>query len=186
MTVFDLWLPILLAGLATHIASTIAWTVLPHHKPEWNPLPQPDEDDLLDFLDDKQVAVGQYIFPYCHDQKQMASPAYQEKVKTRCRGMLVLWPTPPNMGKQILLTLAYFFVAAFLIGYIASIAFPPGENDKLDVFALVFTAGLLCHALSPFPAVFWFRKHFAMDVLDGVVYALVTAAVFTWLWPAAV
>lgn len=184
MTVFDLWLPILLAGLATHIASTIAWTVLPHHKPEWKPLPA--EDDLLDLLDAKQVTAAQYLFPYCDDQKQMASAEYKEKVLTRCRGMLILWPTPPNMAMQILKTLAYFLVAAFLIGYIASIAFPAGETDKADIFALVFTAGLLCYALSPFPAVFWFRQYFAMNIVDGVVYALLTAALFTWLWPVSV
>lgn len=180
MSVLDLWLPILLAGLATHIASTIAWTVMPHHKPEWNKLPV--EDDLLDFLDQKQVAPEQYLFPYSEDGKEMSSPEFQEKMKTCCRGMLILWPSPPNMGKAIGLTLAFFMVAALLIGYLASIAFEPGE-DRMVVFRLVFMAGLLCHAAGPFPGVFWFRKYFAMEVVDGIVYALITAALFAWLWP---
>ena len=182
MTVFDLWLPIVLAGIATHVASTIAWTVLPHHKPEWNKLPA--EDELLDLLDEKQVAAEQYLFPYCEDHKEMSSPEFKEKMNTRCRGMLVLWPDPPNMGKAIGLTLAFFLVAACLIGYLASIAFEPGAN-RMDVFRLVFMAGLLCHAAGPFPGVFWFRKYFAMEVLDGVVYALITAGLFAWLWPGA-
>jgi hypothetical protein len=184
MSVFDLWLPILLTGIATHVASFIAWMVLPHHKPEWKKLPV--EDDLLDFLDEHHVPAEQFLFPFCDDPKQMGSPEFVEKMNTRCRGYLVLWPQPPSMGKSIGLTLGYFFVAAFLIGYIASIAFMPGEVNKMQVFALTFTAGILCHALSPFPAAFWFPQKVAMQVADGVVFALITAALFTWLWPAAV
>ncbi len=180
MSILDLWLPILLAGLATHIASIVAWMFLPHHKPEWNKLPA--EDDLLDLLDEKQVAANQYLFPYSDDHKEMSTPEFQEKMKTRCRGMLILWSSPPNMGKAISLTLAFFMVAAFAIGYLASIAFEPGAN-RLDVFRLVLMAGLLCHAAGPFPGVFWFRKFYAMEVLDGVVYALITAGLFAWLWP---
>ena len=182
MTVWELWLPILLVGLATHIASTIAWTVLPHHKPEWNKLPA--EDPLLDFLDQHQVKANQYLFPYAHDNKEMATPEYKEKMETRCRGMLVLWPTPPNMGKAIGLTLAFFFVAAFVIGYLASRAIELGARF-MDVFQIVFVAGLLCHCAGPFPGVFWFRKYFAMEVLDGAVYALITALIFAALWPGA-
>lgn len=181
MTAFDLWLPILLAGVATHIASTIAWTVMPHHKPDWKKLPA--EDDLLDLLDAKQVAAEQYLFPYCDDMKEMNTPEFKQKMETRCRGMLILWPAPPNMGKAIGLTLAFFLLAAFLIGYLAVTAFGGPVEDKMDLFAVVFTAGLLVHCLGPFPHAFWFRRKVAMEIVDGVVYALITAGIFTWLWP---
>jgi len=182
MTAWDLWLPILLAGLATHIASTIAWTLLPHHKPEWNKLPA--EEGLLDFLDQNSVAASQYLFPFCDDPKLMSEPEFKQKMETRCRGMLILWPKPPNMGKAIGLTLAFFLVAAFAIGYLASIAFAPGAS-MMEIFRLVFMAGLLCHVAGPFPGVFWFRKYVAMEMLDGLVYALITAGIFAGLWPAA-
>lgn len=180
MTVFDLWLPILLTGLATHIASTIAWTVMPHHEPEWNKLPE--EDDLLDLLDTRGVPAGQYMFPYAHDGGEMNSEEYKAKA-ARCRGMLIVWSDSPHMGKAIGLTLAYFMLVAFLIGYLAATAFRPGVEDKLDLAAVTFTAGVLAHVLSPFPMVFWFPRKFAMDLVDGVVYAAITAGIFTWLWP---
>jgi len=182
MSVFELWLPIVMSGIATHLASTLAWTVLPHHKPEWQKLPA--EDGLRDLLDQRQIAAGQYLFPHAHGAEQMASPEYKEKLATRCRGMLVLWATPPNMGRAIALTFAYFLVVAFATGYIASVAFAPAAA-RIDVFRLVFTVGLLCHAASPFPAVFWFRQRWAMNVLDGVAYAVITAGLFAWLWPGA-
>jgi len=183
MSVFDLWLPILLAGVGTHVASTVAWMFMPHHKPEWNKLPGDAEDKLLDFVGQNKVPANQYLFPFCDDPKEMSSEEYKAK-EGRCRGMLILWPTPANMGKAIGLTLAFFFVAAFLIGYLASNARPAGDKF-MNVFQFVFTAGVLVHCLGPFPGVFWFRKFFAMEVLDGVVYSLITAAIFAALWPAA-
>lgn len=180
MTVFDLWLPILLTGLATHIASTIAWMALPHHKPEWQKLSA--EDELLGLLSDRQVPAGQYLFPWAHDGAEMNSPEYKTKVAT-CRGTLILWPSPPNMGKAIGLTLGFFMLTAFLIGYLAATAFRPGVEDKLDLAAVTFTAGVLVHVLGPFPNAFWFRRKVAMEMLDGVVYAAITAGLFTWLWP---
>ena len=74
MTVYDLWLPILLTGLATHLLSTLAWTVLPHHKPEWNQFP--GEDDFQDLVQSQQVPPGQYMVPYCNDAKEMASESF--------------------------------------------------------------------------------------------------------------
>ena len=74
MSVYDLWLPILLAGLATHILSTIAWMALPHHKPEWNPLTA--EDELIDLLDTKQIPADQYMFPFARDPAAMKDEAY--------------------------------------------------------------------------------------------------------------
>ena len=187
MSVLDLWLPILLAGLATHFASVAAWMVLSHHKPEWKGLDAGvggAEDGLLDLLDEKKVPPGQYLFPHYDDYKEQATPEFKQKMETRCRGMLLLWPSPPNMGKAIALTFSFFMVAALVIGYLASIAFAPGAS-KEEVFRLVFVAGLLCHCAGPFPGVFWFRKYFAMELLDGLAYAAITAGLFAWLWPAA-
>ncbi|MCA9054325.1 MAG: hypothetical protein KDA75_10840, partial [Planctomycetaceae bacterium] len=82
MSVFDLWLPILLAGLATHILSTIAWMALPHHKPEWNPLTA--EDELIDLLDSRQIPADQYIFPFARDPAAMKDEAYLSK-QGKCR-----------------------------------------------------------------------------------------------------
>lgn len=182
MTVFDLWLPVLVSGIGTHIASTLAWTVLPHHRPEWQPIP--NEDGFLDWLDENRIEPRQYIFPYSNDGKEMASAEFRQKVEARCRGMLVLWPTPTNMAKAIVQTLTYFLVTAFILGYLASKAMPAGDSFT-NVFQFVFSASLLAHCLSPFPNAFWFRRRFAMDLVDGLVYCLITGLVFAAMWPQA-
>jgi hypothetical protein len=181
MTVYDLWLPILLSGLATHILSTLAWMVLPHHKPEWTKMPA--EDDVRDLLVSRNVPAGQYMFPYCATAEEMNSEAFKQK-QSQCTGMLVIWKKPIHMPTAILKTVSFFFIAAFVIGYLASLALPSGTSLP-KVIQFVTTAGLLTHCAAHFPHVFWFKRRIAMELLDGVVYAFVTGLIFAALWPAA-
>ncbi len=180
MTVYQLWLPIVATGVATHVYCTLAWMILPHHKPEWTKIPV--EDDLQDLISSRGVIPGQYMVPYAAGGQEAASAEFQQKVK-KCRGMLVLWEGPTNMGKAIGSTLAFFFVAAFCIGYLASLALAPGA-EFMKVFQFVATAGLLTHCAAHFPHVFWFPRKIAMELLDGVVLASLTGLIFAALWPA--
>ena len=179
MSVFELWLPVALSGLATHILSTLAWMAFPHHKPEWKRLPV--EDEFQDWLNDQKVAPDQYLFPCSHDAYEKKSESVHRK-SGNCQGTLILWKNPTNMGTAIGLTLAFFFVAAFVIGYLASLALPAGA-PFLRVLQFVTTAGLLTHCAGKFPGVFWFRRRVAMDLVDGVVYAIATGLIFAALWP---
>lgn len=178
MSVYELWLPIVATGLATHILSTLAWTVLPHHRPEWQKLP--NEDEFHGSLAGK-VPAGQYVFPFAQDNQTVKSEAYQRKAGS-CSGMLIIWPSPTNMAKAIGLTFTSFLIVAFVIGYLASLGLARGA-EFLKVLQFVSTAGLLAHLSAKFPFVFWFRRKIAMDVLDGAVYALATGLIFAALWP---
>lgn len=179
MRVYDLWLPIALSGLATHILSTLAWTALPHHKPEWTK--HPAEDDLHNLLTKGGTPPGQYIFPFTRSSEEAKSTAFQAK-QGKCSGMLIVWPSPTHMGKAIGLTLAAFMIIAFVIGYLASIGLPRGA-EFMRVLQFVTTAGLLAHVSAKFPFVFWFRRRIIMDVVDGIAYAFATGLIFAFLWP---
>lgn len=180
MSVFELWLPILLSGAASHVLSTIAWTVLPHHKPEWNRLPV--ESELQTLLQDRNIQANQYIFPFAANGNKAHSDEFQAR-QSKSSGMLVLWPTPTSMGKAIGLTFAFFLTAAFVMGYLGSLAMKPGTSF-LRVFQFMATAGLLTHCAGLFPHVFWFRRRVAMELADGIVFAIVTGLIFASLWPA--
>lgn len=170
----DLWLPILAAWLAVHVLSTLAWTALPHHKPEWSHLPI--EGDLGAALTAAGAEPGQ--------QYLLSTGDSHDNDPGKCRGMVVLWTHTPSMGKNIGMTLGFFLFAALTIGYLASIALPR-EAAALDVFRFTATAGLLTHAAAGIPTIIWFRRKFLMDLVDGVAYAVATGAAFTLLWPAA-
>ena len=178
MNVYELWIPILLAGLVTHILSTLFWTVMPHHKPEWKALP--NEDDFYR-LSSGKMPPGQYMFPYPANAEACKSEEHKAKTN-KGTGMLVIWSGPLNMGKAIGLTLVSFMVIAFVIGYLASISLSKGA-DFMIVFRFVTTAGLLAHIAARFPNIFWFRKKIAMDIVDGIAYAVATGLIFAWLWP---
>lgn len=181
MTVFELWKPILATGIATHVWSTLAWTALPHHKPEWTRVPA--EDELQELIVHKQVPPGQYMFPFAEGGKDAATEEFQQK-NAKCRGMLIVWADSLSMGKAIVQTLCWFILVAFTIGYLASLALVPGAPFG-KVVQFVATAGLLAHVAAHFPHVFWFRRKMAMEVLDGVVQATLTGLIFAWLWPTA-
>lgn len=182
MNVFDLWLPVVASGVATHIWSSLAWMVLPHHKSEWEKFPA--EDELQDLMVNRSVPVGQYMIPFTRGGQEVASEEFQRKL-SKSRGMFVVWPVGPMiMGKAIGCTLAFFFCAAFMIAYLASLALTPGASFG-RVFQFVGTAGLLTYCAAHFPHVFWFKRKIAMELLDGVVMAILTAGIFAFLWPAA-
>ncbi|HSG71039.1 MAG TPA: hypothetical protein VLA12_11525 [Planctomycetaceae bacterium] len=179
MNVYDLWIPTVASGFATHVMSTLAWTVMPHHKPELKKLPV--EDELLALLDEKHVPPDQYLFPFAESNAEMASEDFKHK-QAKCRGELLLWPNVPNMGIAIGQTLLFFLVTAFVIAYLASLALPEGA-EFMKVFQFVTTAGLLAHCAGIFPGVFWFKRKIAMDLVDKVAYAIVTGLIFAALWP---
>jgi len=181
MTVHDLWTPIIASGVATHILSTLNWTVLPHHKPEWNRLP--NEDQFIDALHAANVPANQYMVPFAETGAEAQAPEFQAR-QAKCRGMLILWDAPLNMGTAIGQTLGFFLFAAFCIGYLASLGLVAGA-PFLKVFQFVTTAGLLAHCYAHFPHVFWFKRRIALEVLDGIVYAVATGLIFAALWPSA-
>lgn len=174
MNVLDLWMPVVATGIATHIYSTVAWMALPHHKPEWVKMPM--QEEFLDWLKSKDIKPGQYAFPFMED-----GPSND---KDGCNGTLIVWDSPVSMGTAIGKTLAFFFVTAFVIGYVASHTLPLGSTF-MEVFRMVATIGLLAHCFGNFPGVFWFKRKVAMDTLDGVIQAVITGLIFAALWPAA-
>jgi hypothetical protein len=54
------------------------------------------------------------------------------------------------------------------------------------VFRIVGAVGFLAYAAGQVPAAIWMGKPWsvaAKDVFDGLLYGLVTAGTFGWLWP---
>ncbi len=172
VSLLDLWLPILVAGIAVHVLSTIAWTAAPHHKPEWKPLPL--DDDLKSLLEKHATQPG--------EQYMLTTGEPGEMDPGKCRGMLILWRHAPSMGKNIVMTLTFFLFVALTIGYLASIALSK-ETTQLDVFRFTATAAFLTHVCAGIPTIIWFRRKFMMDLLDGLAYSLATGAAFALLWP---
>ena len=92
VTLGALWLPILITAVVVHIASFLAWMVLPHHKSDWAPLP--DEATFGATVNKQQPPTpGQYAFPHAASTADWKSEAFKKKMQDGPVGFLILRPT---------------------------------------------------------------------------------------------
>ena len=178
-----LWLPIVLSAIIVFIASSIMHMVLPYHKGDYRQLPE--EDKILAALRPLGLHRGLYILPYC-THKDMKSPAMIEKYKQGPVGMLTVFPSgPPAMPKFLGQWFAFTLVVSFFVAYLTGRTEAPGTN-YLAVFRVAGTAAFLAYGLGNLSNGIWKGQPWGMtvkEVVDGLVYGLLTAGTFGWLWP---
>jgi hypothetical protein len=178
-----LWLPILLSAVSVFVASFIMHMVLPYHRNDYSPLP--DEDKILSVLRSVSLKRGLYIFPFC-THKDMKSPAMVEKQKQGPVGFLTIFPSgPPAMPKFLIQWFVYCLLIAFFVAYLAAHTVAPGTN-YLAVFRVVGTAAFLAYGLGHLSNGIWKGQTWSVtvkEVIDGLIYGLLTAGTFGWLWP---
>ena len=102
-------------------------------------------------------------------------------------GILQIWGKVPNFGKNLGLTFVFYVVTGVFVAYLTGHALGPGAAYG-SVFRISGTAAFLAYTFAAIPNAIWFQKPcggvFA-DVLDGLVFALLTAGAFAGFWPAA-
>jgi hypothetical protein len=178
-----LWLPIVLSAVIVFIASSIMHMLLPYHRGDYRQLP--DEDKLLATLRATGLKRGFYTFPFC-THKEMKSPATIEKFKQGPVGMLTVFPSgPPAMPKFLGMWIAYCLIIGFFVAYLTGRTVAPGVAF-LAVFRVAGTAAFLAYGVGQLSNGIWKGQPWGMtlkEVIDGLVYALLTAGAFGWLWP---
>ena len=180
-----LWLPIVLAAVVVFIASSVIHMAFKYHNSEYQQLP--DEDAVLGAMRNSKIGPGFYSFPYAADMKEMGSPEMLEKYKQGPMGTANINPNgPPAMGKHLVLWFLFSIVVGVFAGYLASRTLAPGTH-YLQVFRVVGCSSFLAYAFAHFSDAVWGIKPWSMSfkhAFDGLVYGLLTAGVFGWLWPA--
>jgi hypothetical protein len=178
-----LWLPILLSAVIVFIASSILHMVLPYHRSDYQPLP--DEDKILPVLRAAGLKRGLYIFPF-GTHKDMKSPAMTEKYKQGPVGMMTVFPSgPPNMGKFMGLWFGYCLIVSAVAAFVAGPILRVGAHHHA-IFHTVGLAAFLAYGVGTLSNGIWKGQPWSgvtKEVIDGLVYALLTAGAFTWLWP---
>lgn len=183
VSLVDLWLPILLSGVAVFFASFIAWMILPHHKPDWKGLP--NENEVLDLIRNNAIAPGQYMLHYCSDPKNFKDPEFQKRYQAGPWGSVHVWNGITPMGQNMFLTFLTQLITSVFVGYLASLSLTRGAVFT-EVFQVTGAAGILGYCFAFIPNAIWFRKpprNIVMDVLDGAAYGLITGLIFAVVWP---
>jgi hypothetical protein len=116
----------------------------------------------------------------------MKSPAMVEKYKQGPVGMLTVFPSgPPAMLKFMGLWFAFTLIISIFVAYLAGRTLGSGTN-YLAVFRVAGTAGFLAYGLGNLSNGIWKGQPWGMtlkEVIDGLVFGLLTAGTFGWLWP---
>jgi hypothetical protein len=76
-------------------------------------------------------------------------------------------------------------VISTLVAYLAGRTLAAG-TEYLAVFRVAGTAAILAYSGALPVAAIWFGRSWSSvfkEIFDGVVYGLLTAGVFGWLWP---
>ena len=179
-----LWLPILVSAVIVFFASSIMHMVLGYHKSDYRKLP--DEDRVTDAMRGAGVTRGPaYFFPY-FSFKEMKSASAIDKMKLGPVGLLtVLRNGRPAMGKNLAQWFVYCVVISIFAAYLSGRLLAPG-TAFLQVFRVVGTVAWLGYGAAHAQESIWSGRSWVVTLkhlLDSVIYAVLTAGIFGWLWP---
>ncbi len=183
VTLDALWLPMVLSAVIVFFASFIMHMVLPYHRSDYHQLPE--EDKVLAGLRTVALQRGVYMFPYC-THKDMKSPAMEEKRKQGPVGILTILPSGPMaMSKYLGMWFVYCLIVSLFVAYLTGRTMTPGA-PYLAVFRVAGTVAFLAYGLGNLSNGIWKGQPWSVvtkEVIDGLVYGLLTAGTFGWLWP---
>lgn len=184
MAIADLWLAILLGGVGVFVMSSIIHMALHWHKGDYSKMP--GEEEVLATMREHGLKSGQYMFPCPDSMKDMQSPEMQAKYEKGPVGFMnVLPPGGWAMGSSLLIWFIYSIVISAFVAYVLTLSLKP-EAAYMDVFRLACTVSIMAYCLPAIVDSIWKGARWAVTfrfMLDGLLYALVTAGVFAWQWP---
>jgi hypothetical protein len=180
----QLWAPIVLSAFLVFVGSSLIHMVLKWHNSDYHKLS--NEDEVRAAIRKGGPAPGQYVLPYCMDPKERTSPETQQKYVEGPVGMVFLMPSGlPNMGPALGKWFVFNLVASFFVAYVTSRTLPPG-TEYLKVFQIAGSVGFVSYSLGNIPSAIWLGKPWSVtikDLVDGLIYGLLIAGTFGWLWP---
>ncbi|NNE47987.1 MAG: hypothetical protein HKN37_15150 [Rhodothermales bacterium] len=185
VSVLALWLPILVAAVFVFIVSSILHMVFSYHNSDFGGVPS--EEEVRSALRKFNIPTGDYIIPYAADNKERNTDEFKARAD---EGPVVFMHVLPNGMGNMTSSLIQWFVYSLIVGifaaYIAGRAVPAGA-DYLEVFRFAGCTAFVGYSLALVQNSIWYKKSWRAtlkSVFDGLVYALVTAGAFGWLWPA--
>lgn len=180
----DLWLPILLSAVFVFIASSIIHMAPLWHKSDYPALP--NQDAFRAAVGPLAVPPGDYMVPRAASGAEMRTPEFEAKVS---EGPVMMLTVLPNrkfaMGPTFVLWFMHLLLIGIFSAYVAGRALPHGA-EYLEVFRFAGVAAFLSHSVAVWPMSIWYKRAWSSaikETIDGLIYALLTAGTFGWLWP---
>jgi len=179
-----LWLPILVTAVSVFVASSLIHMVFKWHNSDYRKLS--NEDAVLAAIRAGSPEPGQYVLPHCADMKEIQTEAMQKKFREGPVGFMTLKKAgSPAIGGALVKWFIFNLVVAVIVGAIALRLYGL-QADPHRAGHVVGVISLLTYAGSSVQAGIWMGKPWgsvAKDMLDGLIYATVSALSFMFLWP---
>ncbi len=167
------------------LVSSLIHMVLTYHRTDFGKLPA--ENEVMDALRPFGIPPGEYLMPCPSSRQEMKEPEFTAKVNKGPVAFLTVMPSgPPSMGASLVQWFVYCIVVGIFAAYVAGRALGPGA-EYLAVFRFVGATAFAGYALALFQNSIWYKRAWSTtlkSIFDGLVYALLTAGTFGWLWPA--
>jgi Flp pilus assembly protein TadB len=184
VTIVSLWLPILLSAVAVFVVSSLLHMVLRYHQNDFRRLPQ--EEAVLEALHKFSIPPGEYALPWCGSMAAMKDPAVQKKMADGPVGFFTVFPNgQPGMGAPLVQWFIYSLVVGIFAAYLTGHALQPGASYA-EVLRFASCTAFLGYSLALVQVSIWYRRQWSTSIknlIDGLIYGLVTGAIFGWLWP---
>ena len=180
----SLWLPILLSAVFVFIASYIIHMVFTYHYKDFKGVPE--EEKVRNALRGFNLQPGEHIIPYAGSPSVRKSPEFQEKMQKGPTLLMTVWETgTPSMTKSLIQWFLYSVIVGIFAAYVAGRALGPAAGYP-SVFRLAGVTAFACYTVAHWQDFIWFKRSWGRTVrgtIDGLVYGLLTAGTFGWLWP---
>lgn len=181
----SLLFPILVSAVLVFVASFVIHMLLPYHHTDFAKVPR--EDEVMAALRPFAIPPGEYMSPFGGSPAAMKDPVFLEKLKAGPVALITVMPGgTPKMGKELTLWFVYCVVVGVFAAYVTGRALPAGA-DYVQVFRFSGTVAFISYTVANWQNSIWYRRAWSTtlkNTFDGLVYALLTAGVFGWLWPA--
>jgi len=184
VALYSLWFPILLSGVLVFVASSIIHMATSWHKHDF--VTTPNEQKVMDSLRPFAIPPGDYVMPHAADMAEMKSTQFQDKLK---KGPVMVFTVMPNgpfsMGRSLTQWFIYSVVVSFFAAYVTVASLPAG-TAYLRVFQVTGAVAFIGYSLALWQMSIWYHRSWATTVritIDGLIYGLLTAGAFGWLWP---
>jgi hypothetical protein len=173
--------PIGLSALLVFLTTAACWLLLPHHRSDVRPLP--DEASALEALGRQGLAPGVYRFPFGGAPQDRA---FADKLDKGPSGLIVVTRARPrSVGWSVGFSILHALAVSLAVGFVASRSLAAGAA-ALSVFQVTGAVAVLAYSAALVQESLWWGRPWRTTLktmADGVACALVTAAVFAWLWP---
>ncbi len=182
--ILALWLPILLSAVFVFVVSALIHMVLGYHANDFRKLP--DENGFTEALRKLNVPDGTYMLPHATSREEMKSAEFRDRVKKGPRMIMNLWGGgAPSMASNLIQWFIYTVIVGVIAAYVSGRALTP-DARYLAVFRFVGVTAFACYAVAGWQESIWFSRRWSTTLkatFDGIIYALITAGTFGWLWP---